>query len=72
LPAAVTSLLLLVQPIVTVIAAAILLGEAPSPLQLIGVALILGGLLLATAPVGRMRAAVTARRAETTPTLGGE
>ncbi len=72
LPAAVTSLLLLVQPVVTVVAAAILLGEAPSPLQLVGVALILGGLLLATAPVGRMRAAVAGRRAETSPTLGGE
>lgn len=72
LPAAVTSLLLLVQPVVTVVAAAILLGEAPSPLQLFGVALILGGLLLATAPLGRMRAAVAGRLAETSPTLGGE
>ncbi len=72
LPAAVTSLLLLVQPVVTVIAAATLLGEAPSPLQLGGVALILGGLVLATAPIGRMRAAVAARRADTSATLGGE
>jgi drug/metabolite transporter (DMT)-like permease len=50
LPAAVTSLLLLIQPVVTVAAAALLLAEAPSPLQLAGVALILGGVLLAAAP----------------------
>jgi drug/metabolite transporter (DMT)-like permease len=72
LPAALTSLLLLVQPIVTVVAAAILLGEAPSPLQMLGVALILGGLLFATAPVGRVRAAMAGGSAETAPSIGGE
>lgn len=72
LPAAVTSLLLLTQPVVTVVAAAILLSEAPSPLQLLGVALILGGLLVATAPIGRMRAAVSGRLDETAPSIGGE
>ena len=73
LPAAVTSLLLLAQPVVTVVAAAVLLSEAPSPLQLVGVVLILGGLLVATAPVGRMRAAVAGRGAQTTaPSIGGE
>ena len=74
LPAALTSLLLLVQPVVTVIAAALLLGEAPSPLQLTGVGFVLGGLLIATAPVGKVRDAVAARRAEEgiAPTIGGE
>jgi len=74
LPAALTSLLLLVQPIVTVLAAAVLLGEAPSTLQLAGVGLILGGLLVATAPFGRMRGAVAARRPGSVPepTIGGE
>jgi drug/metabolite transporter (DMT)-like permease len=72
LPAALTSLLLLVQPIVTVIAAALILGEAPSALQLTGCALILGGLLVATAPVGRVRSAVAARSDETAPSIGGE
>lgn len=73
LPAALTSILLLVQPIVTVVAAAAILGEAPSPLQLAGVALILGGLLFATAPIGRMSAGVTRRLDKTpTPSIGGE
>jgi drug/metabolite transporter (DMT)-like permease len=72
LPAALTSLLLLVQPIVTVVAAAIILGEAPSALQLTGCALILGGLLVATAPVGRVRSAVAGRGSEVAPSIGGE
>ncbi len=72
LPAALTSLLLLVQPIGTVIFAAILLQEAPSPLQVLGVALILGGLVFATAPVGRVRAAVAGRMSDTAPSIGGE
>jgi drug/metabolite transporter (DMT)-like permease len=72
LPAAVTSLLLLVQPVVTVTAAAVLLSEAPSPLQLLGVALILGGLLVATAPIGRIRAAVSGRISDAAPSIGGE
>lgn len=77
LPAALTSLLLLVQPIVTVVAAALILGEAPSPLQLAGCGLILGGLVLATAPTGRVRAVVGGRGVaggtdETAPSIGGE
>lgn len=50
LPAAVTSILLLFQPVVTVVAAFVLLAETPSLLQLLGVALILAGVLLAGAP----------------------
>jgi drug/metabolite transporter (DMT)-like permease len=51
LPAAVTSVLLTLQPVCSVLFAAVLLGEDPSALQLAGVAAILGGLLLAS--VGR-------------------
>ena len=50
LPAAVTSVLLLVQPVVTVVAAAILLGERPSTLQLVGVAALLVGVVIAAGP----------------------
>ena len=49
LPAVLTSVLLLAQPIATLVFSALLLGEAPSALQLGGVALILGGVLLAAA-----------------------
>jgi len=47
LPAVLTSVLLLAQPIATLIFSGLLLGEAPSGLQLGGVTLILGGVLLA-------------------------
>jgi drug/metabolite transporter (DMT)-like permease len=49
LPAVLTSVLLLSQPIATLIFSALLLKEAPSGLQIAGVALILGGVVLATA-----------------------
>jgi drug/metabolite transporter (DMT)-like permease len=49
LPAVLTSVLLTLQPVCSVLFAAILLGEDPSPLQLVGVAAILSGLLLASA-----------------------
>jgi drug/metabolite transporter (DMT)-like permease len=49
LPAVVTSLLLTLQPVCSVLFAAVLLGEDPSVLQLVGVAAILSGLLLASA-----------------------
>jgi drug/metabolite transporter (DMT)-like permease len=48
LPAALTSVLLLVQPIGSVALGVVILGERPSMLQLLGVAVILGGVLLAT------------------------
>ena len=50
LPAAVTSVLLLAQPVITVVAAAILLGERPSPLQLLGVTALLVGVVVAAGP----------------------
>jgi drug/metabolite transporter (DMT)-like permease len=49
LPAAVTSVLLTIQPVGSVILAAILLGEDPSALQLAGVALVFAGVTFATA-----------------------
>jgi drug/metabolite transporter (DMT)-like permease len=55
LPAVATSLLLTLQPVATVVFAAILLGEDPSPLQLVGAAAILCGLVVASVG-GRSRA----------------
>jgi drug/metabolite transporter (DMT)-like permease len=49
LPAVVTSVLLTLQPVMSVLFAALLLDESPSELQLIGVVAILCGLLLASA-----------------------
>lgn len=48
LPAAVTSLLLLIQPVSSVILAAIILGEMPSTVQLLGVVIILAVVVFAT------------------------
>ena len=54
LPAALTSLLLTIQPVGSVALAALIFAESPSGLQLVGVALVLGALLTATSPaVGR-------------------
>jgi drug/metabolite transporter (DMT)-like permease len=49
LPAALTSVVLTLQPVASVLLAMLLLREAPSGIQLLGAATILGGLLLATA-----------------------
>ena len=48
LPTALTSVLLTLQPLLAVIFAALLVNERPSPLQLVGAALILCGLLVAS------------------------
>ncbi|WP_187369180.1 DMT family transporter [Baekduia soli] len=48
LPAAITSLLLTIQPVGSVVLAAVIFGEHPSALQLCGVVAILAGLVLAT------------------------
>jgi drug/metabolite transporter (DMT)-like permease len=53
LPAALTSVLLTIQPIGAVILAVVILGERPSALQLTGVAVVLAGVLLATLRLGR-------------------
>jgi drug/metabolite transporter (DMT)-like permease len=59
LPAAVTSIILLVQPVMSVVLAMVLLREAPSALQLVGVALVVGGVGIATLPLARLRDALT-------------
>lgn len=48
LPAAITSVVLTLQPVGSVLLGIWILAEAPSPLQLVGVALILAGLLMTT------------------------
>jgi drug/metabolite transporter (DMT)-like permease len=61
LPAVITSVLLLVQPVTTVILGAILLGEDPSGWQLVGVVLVMGGIALATGALARIRSAAAGR-----------
>jgi drug/metabolite transporter (DMT)-like permease len=48
LPAAITSVVLTIQPVASVLLGVWILSEAPSSLQLLGVAFIIAGLLLAT------------------------
>ena len=55
LPAALTSIILLAQPVATVVLARVLLEEVPSVAQLLGVGLVVGGIAIATIPVGRLR-----------------
>ena len=55
LPAALTALLLTVQPVGSVALAALIFGETPTAVQLVGVMLVLVGLLVATAPRRRAR-----------------
>ena len=56
LPAAITSVVLTIQPVASVFLGVWILGEAPSSLQLLGVAFILAGLLLATVRIRSPRA----------------
>ncbi len=55
LPAIVTSIILLSQPVVSMGLAIVLLGETPSQTQLLGVACVIGGITAATIPLARMR-----------------
>jgi drug/metabolite transporter (DMT)-like permease len=55
LPAALTSIILLAQPVATVLLARVLLDEDPSLAQLLGVVLVVGGIAVATIPMGRVR-----------------
>ena len=61
LPAGVTSIILLSQPVATMILANILLGETPSPAQLLGVGLVIGGIAVATVPAGLAAGRATLR-----------
>jgi drug/metabolite transporter (DMT)-like permease len=47
LPAAMTSIIITLQPVASVLLAMVILGEAPSSLQLLGVALVLAGVIAA-------------------------
>jgi drug/metabolite transporter (DMT)-like permease len=64
LPAVVTSIILLVQPVLTVGLTIVLLGERPSIVQLVGVGLVVGGIALATVPLARVRDALRRNRAD--------
>jgi drug/metabolite transporter (DMT)-like permease len=55
LPAIVTSIILLSQPVMSMALAIVLLGETPSQTQLLGVAFVIGGITAATIPLARMR-----------------
>jgi drug/metabolite transporter (DMT)-like permease len=55
LPAVLTSIILLAQPVATMVLSRILLAEAPSVAQIAGVVLVVGGIAVATVPVGRLR-----------------
>jgi drug/metabolite transporter (DMT)-like permease len=48
LPALLTSIVLMLQPVCTVFLGALLLSEAPSPVQLLGVAIVIAGVAVAT------------------------
>lgn len=48
LPAATTSIVLTLQPVGSVFLGIVLLGEAPSPLQFVGVAVVIAGIVMAT------------------------
>ncbi|HEY3522953.1 MAG TPA: DMT family transporter [Candidatus Limnocylindrales bacterium] len=60
LPAVLTSMILLSQPVATVALAMALLGEAPSPEQLLGVAFVIGGIGFATVNLEPMARRATA------------
>jgi drug/metabolite transporter (DMT)-like permease len=57
LPAALVSIILLAQPVATVAIARVMPGitETPSAAQLLGVALVVAGIAVATVPIGRLR-----------------
>ncbi len=55
LPSLLVSIILLSQPVATVLLSRILLAETPSAIQVAGVALVIGGIALATVPLARVR-----------------
>ncbi len=67
LPAVISSVLLLVQPVATLVLGVLLLGEDPSGEQLLGVLLVVGGIALATGAPARIASAAGLRR-RTAPT----
>jgi drug/metabolite transporter (DMT)-like permease len=67
LPAAVTAVLLLVQPVAALAIATVVLSEAPTPVQYAGAACVLAGVVLATA--GRRRQAPVPERPQREPAV---
>lgn len=61
LPAALVSVILLSQPVATVVLARVLLDENPSAEQLLGVGLVIVGIAVATIPLRRIRDAASRR-----------
>lgn len=55
LQVALVSIILLAQPVATVVIARVLLDETPSVAQLLGVALVVAGIAVATLPISRIR-----------------
>lgn len=64
LPAVLTSVLLLLQPVGSVFLGVVLLAETPSPVQLAGVAAVIAGILLATLGPSQMKAPTARAEAE--------
>ena len=62
LPSLLVSIILLSQPVATVFLSRFLLSETPSPTQVLGIVLVIGGIALATVPLAAMRD-MAARRA---------
>jgi drug/metabolite transporter (DMT)-like permease len=58
IPAALTALILTLQPVGSVALAAVILGESPSVVQLLGVALVLAALVGATSDAPRRLALI--------------
>jgi len=58
LPAVMTSIILLAQPVMTVGLGIVLLAERPSPEQLAGVVFVIGGIAVATVPFERLLGSV--------------
>jgi drug/metabolite transporter (DMT)-like permease len=67
LPAVITSIILLSQPVMSMGLAIVLLGETPSGTQLLGVGLVIGGIAAATIPVARLRDGWQRARPSMTP-----
>lgn len=63
LPAIITSIILLVQPVISMGLAMVLLDEHPSGAQLLGVVCVIGGIAVATVPVARLRDRLVPRTA---------
>jgi drug/metabolite transporter (DMT)-like permease len=72
LPAMVTSMILLVQPVLTVGLSMVLLGERPSIAQLAGVVFVVGGIAVATIPLARVRDAWRGGRGAADEVLAAE